>query len=139
MALGANLGNRSRQLALLRDLLQRDGVTIAAASEERLTRPVGVTNQPDFLNQVIRLRSPAPWEPQRWLRHTQAAEYDAGRRPTYRWGPRRADADILLLGEDGCLRHSDDALTVPHPSLPERPFFVEMLASLGLAAGATSS
>lgn len=132
MALGANLGNRTRQLALLRSLLQRDGVLLEAASGERVTRAVGVTAQPDFLNQVVRLRSPAPWTPQRWLQHTQAAERDAGRKPTYRWGPRRADADILLLGDDGSLHHSDDALTVPHPSLPDRPFFQEMLRELGL-------
>jgi 2-amino-4-hydroxy-6-hydroxymethyldihydropteridine diphosphokinase len=134
VALGANLGNRTRQLALLRDLLQRDGVAIEAASVERITRPVGVTTQPDFLNQVVRLRSPEPWEPRRWLQHTQAAEQAAGRRPTYRWGPRRADADILLLGADGDVQYSDDAITVPHPSLPERPFFQEMLADLGLPA-----
>ena len=103
---------------------------IEAASEERLTRPVGVTAQPDFLNQVVRLRAPEPWEPARWLAHTQRAEHDAGRRPTYRWGPRRADADILLLGERGEVRHSDGALTVPHPSLPDRPFFQEMLDQL---------
>lgn len=132
MALGANLGNRTRQLQLLRELLQRDGVRIEAASGERLTRPVGVTAQPDFLNQVVRLRSPSPWTPAQWLHHTQAAERDAGRKPTYRWGPRRADADILLFGSDGELRHSDDTLTVPHPSLPDRPFFVEMLRELGL-------
>jgi 2-amino-4-hydroxy-6-hydroxymethyldihydropteridine diphosphokinase len=135
VALGANLGNRTRQLALLRDLLQRDGVRIDAASMERLTRAVGVTNQPDFLNQVVGLRSPQPWEPQRWLAHTQRAEHDAGRRPTYRWGPRRADAAILLLGEDGGVRYSDASLTVPHPSLPDRPFFAELLAELGVATG----
>lgn len=134
MALGANLGNRTRQLALLRSLLQRDGVALEAASGERLTRPVGVTRQPDFLNQVVRLRSPVGWAPRRWLEHTQRAEVDAGRRPTYRWGPRRADADILLLGASGEVRYSDEAITVPHPSLPERPFFVEMLAELGVAS-----
>ena len=132
MALGANLGNRTRQLALLRDLLQRDGVVIEAASEERLTRAVGVTNQPDFLNQVVKLRAPAPWSPRRWLEHTQRAEHDAGRRPTYRWGPRRADADILLLSEDGAMRHSDETLTVPHPALPDRPFFQDMLEQIAL-------
>jgi 2-amino-4-hydroxy-6-hydroxymethyldihydropteridine diphosphokinase len=132
VALGANLGNRTRQLAVLRDLLQRDGVVIEAASEERLTRAVGVTNQPDFLNQVVKLRAPATWEPRRWLEHTQRAEHDAGRRPTYRWGPRRADADILLLGEDGTMRYSDDAMTVPHQALPDRPFFVDLLRSLGV-------
>lgn len=130
VALGANLGNRTRQLALVRSLLERDGVVLEAASEERLTRAVGVTAQPDFLNQVVKLRSPSPWEPRRWLAHTQRAEHDAGRRPTYRWGPRRADADILLLGEDGSVRYSDDALTVPHPALPDRPFFLEMLDQL---------
>jgi 2-amino-4-hydroxy-6-hydroxymethyldihydropteridine diphosphokinase len=93
---------------------------------------VGVTRQPDFLNQVVRLRSPEPWHPRRWLEHTQRAEYDAGRRPTYRWGPRRADADILLLGERGDLRYGDERLTVPHPSLPERPFFQQMLGEMGL-------
>ena len=133
VALGANLGNRTRQLALLRALLQRDGVVIEAASIERLTRAVGVTNQPDFLNQVVRLRSPEPWTPRSWLQHTQAAEWDAGRRPTYRWGPRRADADILLLGADGAVHYSDGTITVPHPSLPERPFFGELLAALGMA------
>jgi 2-amino-4-hydroxy-6-hydroxymethyldihydropteridine diphosphokinase len=131
VALGANIGNRTRQLALLRELLQRDGVRIEAASAERLTRPAGVVRQPDFLNQVVRLRSPAPWTPAQWLAHTQRAEQDAGRRPTYRWGPRRADADILLLGARGELHHHDAALTVPHPALPDRPFFGEMLAELG--------
>ena len=108
-------------------------MVLEAVSEERLTRAVGVTDQPDFLNQVVRLRSTQPWSPQRWLEHTRRAEHDAGRRPTYRWGPRRADADILLLGEDGALRVDDAALTVPHASLPERPFFVEMLRELGAA------
>ena len=103
---------------------------IEAESPEILTRAVGVTNQPDFLNQVVRLRSPEPWPPRRWLDHAQAAERDAGRRPTYRWGPRRADVDILLLGADGRLRHDDGALTVPHPALPDRPFLGALLAQL---------
>jgi 2-amino-4-hydroxy-6-hydroxymethyldihydropteridine diphosphokinase len=105
-------------------------VRLDAASPELLTRAVGVTNQPDFLNQVVRLRSPEPWEPRRWLEHTQRAEHDAGRRPTYRWGPRRADADILLLSADASFRVSDPAITVPHPSLPDRPFFAALLARI---------
>ena len=130
MALGANLGNRTAQLVLLRSLLQRDGVVLEAASSERLTRPVGVVRQPDFLNQVVRLRSPSRWEPARWLVHTQRAEWDAGRRPTYRWGPRRADADILLLGADRSLHVDIPGLTVPHPELKNRPFFQELLAEI---------
>ena len=131
VALGANLGHRGRALAALRELLARDGVTVDAASAEVLTRPVGVTAQPDFHNQVLRLRAPGEWTPARWLAHTEAAERDAGRRPTYRWGPRRADVDILLLGADGKVHVATDGLTVPHPEIGNRPFVQRLLAELG--------
>src|SRR6202035_1503860 len=80
VALGSNLGNRGQALAALRDHLTRDGVVIEAASSEILTRPIGVTGQGDFHNQLLRLRAPQPWPPQRWLAHARAAETAAGRR-----------------------------------------------------------
>ena len=131
VALGANLGHRGRALATLRELLGRDGVVVEAASSEILTRAVGVTAQPDFHNQVLRLRAPAAWSPDRWLQHTERAERDAGRRPTYHWGPRHADVDILLLGRDGELRVSGGRLTVPHPEVDNRAFLRRLLAELG--------
>lgn len=127
VALGSNLGNRGHALARLRELLATDGVRIEATSSEILTRPVGVTGQGDFHNQVLKLRSPEPWSPQRWLDHTRAAEISAGRRDTYRWGPRRADVDILLLGDDGDIQYSDAHLTVPHPEIGNRPFITRLL------------
>ena len=127
VALGSNLGNRGRALARLRELLASDGVTIEATSSEILTRPIGVTGQGDFHNQVLKLRTTEPWTPQRWLEHTQRAEQAAGRRPTYHWGPRRADVDILLLGEKGDLTYQDDHMTVPHPEIPNPPFITRLL------------
>ena len=67
VSLGTNVGHRGRNLSRLRDALATDGVTIVSASPEILTRPVGVTAQGDFHNQVVQLRSPAPWSPERWL------------------------------------------------------------------------
>ena len=67
VSLGTNLGHRGRNLARLRETLTEHGVVIVAASPEILTRPVGVTAQADFHNQVVRLRSPGPWTPRRWL------------------------------------------------------------------------
>ena len=130
VALGSNIGNRGRHLARLRELLTRDGVVVEAASTEVLTRPVGIRGQGDFHNQVLRLRSPEPWSPPRWLQHTRGAERGAGRRDSYHWGPRRADVDILLLGEDGGVAYSDGELTVPHPEMANRQFIDRLLAQL---------
>ena len=131
VALGSNLGHRGRALAALRDHLTANGVVIEAASNEILTRPIGVTGQADFHNQMLRLRAPEPWSPQRWLEHTRAAELAAGRRDTYHWGPRRADVDIILLGEDGDIEVNEPGLVVPHPEIANRPFIARLLKELG--------
>ena len=90
-----------------------------------------MTAQGDFHNQVVRLHSPDPWSPTRWLQHVQEAEIATGRRPTYRWGPRIADADILMLGEHGEIEVSEPGLTVPHPEIADRPFETALLAEAG--------
>jgi 2-amino-4-hydroxy-6-hydroxymethyldihydropteridine diphosphokinase len=131
VGLGSNIGHRGQNLARLRGALTASNVQIVAASPEILTRPVGVTRQGDFHNQVVRLRSPAPWEPRSWLAHCKTAEIAAGRRTTYRWGPRIADADILLLGEQGEIRVQESGLTVPHPELRNRPFERQLLGAAG--------
>lgn len=131
VGLGSNIGHRGRNLARLRDALTVGGVDIVALSPEILTRPIGVTAQGDFHNQVVHLRSPAAWQPRRWLTHCRAAEVAAGRRPTYRWGPRIADADILLLGVDGDIQVHEADLTVPHPELANRLFEQQLLVAAG--------
>jgi 2-amino-4-hydroxy-6-hydroxymethyldihydropteridine diphosphokinase len=132
IALGSNVGARGAALARLRAALQRDGLVIDAASSEILTRPVGVTRQAEFHNQVLRVRSPEPLSPLQWLAWCKAAELAAGRKETYRWGPRIADADILLLGKRGEITVNQPDLTVPHAQLRERPFLLRLLAELGL-------
>jgi 2-amino-4-hydroxy-6-hydroxymethyldihydropteridine diphosphokinase len=135
VALGANIGHRGRALACLRQSMIAGGVSLEMASPEILTRAVGVTNQGDFHNQVVLLRSPEPWTAARWLGLCNRAEEACGRRPTYRWGPRRADSDIVLLGREGeVVSHGDPV--VPHPELPRRDFWRRLIAQMdaGLAA-----
>jgi 2-amino-4-hydroxy-6-hydroxymethyldihydropteridine diphosphokinase len=130
VAIGSNVGNRGRALQRLRDALQQGGVRIERASIEIVTRPVGVTAQADFQNQLLVLRSPEPWSATHWLLHCKRAEQAAGRRETYRWGPRIADADIVLLGDDGSITVDEPELTVPHPGLATRPYLQRLLAEL---------
>ncbi|HEY2704248.1 MAG TPA: 2-amino-4-hydroxy-6-hydroxymethyldihydropteridine diphosphokinase [Candidatus Dormibacteraeota bacterium] len=130
VSLGANLGNRTAALRALRAGLASPPVHLEAASSVLLTRAVGVRRQPDFHNQVVRLRSDVPLAPAEWLGHCERAQRAAGRRPTYHWGPRRADADVLLLGERGEVAADHPGMCVPHPELGNRPFFCALLAEL---------
>ena len=138
IALGANVGNRGKALARLRNELTGRGLVIDAASSEILTRPVGVTRQADFHNQVLRVRSVKPLTPDAWLRLAKDAEVAAGRKPTYHWGPRRADADILLLGPAGDITVNEPDLVVPHPRIGERPFLMRLLSEIGMSAKGNS-
>ena len=131
VALGSNLGHRGRALASVRAALESDReVRITAASSEIVTLPVGVLAQPDFHNQVVRLEARGPLTATAWLERCHAAEAAAGRKPTIHWGPRRADADLLLLGPCGELRMDLPGLVVPHPALPDRPFLWRLLAEI---------
>ena len=129
IALGCNLGHRGRALACLRSALLAGGIVIEGASREILTLPIGVVAQGDFHNQVVLARGPRPWVAERWLEMCQAAEEACGRRPTYRWGPRRADADLILLGRHGEIAHRASP-TVPHPGLARRPFWHRLIAEI---------
>ena len=136
IALGCNIGHRGQALDCLRAGLLASGMRIEAASTEILTLPVGVIAQGDFHNQVLLARSPEPWPAERWLEVCLGAEVGCGRRPTYRWGPRRADADLILLGRHGEVM-SAGSPAVPHPGLPERPFWHRLIAEIDGAVAAS--
>jgi 2-amino-4-hydroxy-6-hydroxymethyldihydropteridine diphosphokinase len=84
-----------------------------------------VTDQPRFLNQVLEF----DWEgsARELLGTVKAVEHEVGRTPTYRWGPREIDVDILLLGDE---RIDEPDLHIPHPGLADREFVRVLLAEL---------
>lgn len=125
MGLGSNLDDRASNLASLREALAEAGLDITAASEIRETEPFGVTDQPPFLNQVVK----GVWSgsARALLVAAKAAEQRLGRKPGPRWGPRTADADILLFGDEVI---DEPGLQVPHPGITARRFVLEPLAEL---------
>ena len=130
LALGCNIGHRGRALACMRTALEERGLRIEAASTELWTRAVGVTSQPDFHNQVLKVRSPEALAAPAWLRTCKEVEVHCGRRFSYHWGPRAADVDIILLGESGEVVAEVDPV-VPHPEIAKRLFWQELLAEIG--------
>jgi 2-amino-4-hydroxy-6-hydroxymethyldihydropteridine diphosphokinase len=54
-------------------------------------------------------------------------EREMGRVPTYRWGPRLIDIDLLLYDD---VRTASPELMLPHPGILEREFVWRPLAEL---------
>jgi 2-amino-4-hydroxy-6-hydroxymethyldihydropteridine diphosphokinase len=126
VSLGANLGDCRRTFELARRAIaELPGTEISGFSAERETAPVGVVDQREFLNQVLKLST--NMEPVALLYALLDIERSLGRVRAERWGPRTIDLDILFYGP---LRLESPVLTVPHPELGNRPFFLEMVAEI---------
>ena len=122
LALGSNLGDRDRYLRDARAALEARGFRILRASSVDETEPVGVVDQPRFLNQV--LEAETELEPGALLNALKEVERRLGRTPGPRWGPREIDIDILTY-EDRLV--DEPGLKVPHPELERRPFLKKLL------------
>lgn len=125
LALGGNLGDRAAYLAATRDQLARHGIAVVRSSTVQETEPVGVLEQPRFLNQVLEVETEL--EPLPLLATIKRLEVEVGRRERQRWGPREIDIDILRYDER---KVDEPGLTIPHPELPNRPFLQTLLAEI---------
>ena len=126
LSLGSTLGDRLNWLRQALHLLSAtDGICLEQVSSGYETEPVGLTEQPTFLNIVVSIRTTL--EPEALLAACQAVETSLGRERKIRWGPRNIDIDILTYA--GC-RRSDARLTLPHPRMRERAFVMVPLREL---------
>ena len=127
VGLGGNLGDREETLRRAVALITAvEGVDLLAVSELRETDPVGVVDQPRFLNGALKVETML--SPEALLDALLRIERELGRtRGTERWGPRTVDLDLLLY-DDEIL--DEPGLHVPHPHLHERRFALQPLADL---------
>lgn len=132
IALGANMGDRVSTLRGACAAMEASGCSrILARSRLYETAPVGVTDQPQFLNAVVLLES--EFTAIELMEHLHAVERAAGRRrdiEVMRWGPRTLDLDIVLAGESGASVVSAGGLAIPHPRAFERLFVLVPLADV---------
>jgi 2-amino-4-hydroxy-6-hydroxymethyldihydropteridine diphosphokinase len=119
LALGANLGDRTRTLrAALAEIAATPGVRLVAVSSAYETDPVGgPPGQPPYLNAVAVADSEL--DPAALLARAHQVEAAHGRVRDVRWGPRTLDIDVLAVGE---LTSDEPELTLPHPRAHERGF-----------------
>ncbi len=129
LGIGGNLGDRRATMRSAVELI-RDVIDDVRVSSLYQTAAWGVTDQPSFLNAVVRGQTELP--PLDLLDAMQSIENQLGRVRTQHWGPRAIDIDILLYGSEVI---SEPRLTVPHSYMTQRGFVLRPLADL--AAGLT--
>lgn len=124
VGLGANLGDRAGQL---REAVRRLAaeLTIVTVSSLYETEPVGLREQPFFLNAVLRARTER--SAREVLEVLEGIERAMGRRRDVPMGPRTIDLD-LLLHDDAAVE--EPGLVLPHPRMTERRFVLEPLTEI---------
>ena len=151
IGLGANVGDAQQTLtAAVHALAALPGARLRGVSNLYRAKPVGVEDQPDFLNAVVALDVPSGPDPATGatalliaLKHL---ERSFGRRRRERWGPRELDLDLLVFGRARLAIERPSAaipataaidpntaerlLEVPHPSIRDRLFVLAPLADL---------
>jgi 2-amino-4-hydroxy-6-hydroxymethyldihydropteridine diphosphokinase len=126
VALGANLGNP--ELTVKAAIMALDSIPLTkrvATSSLYRTAPVGLKNQPDFVNAVVALETRLA--PQALLSELFAIEQEFGRERSVKNAPRTLDLDLLL--------HDDNTvdtplLVLPHPRMHQRAFVLAPLAEI---------
>jgi 2-amino-4-hydroxy-6-hydroxymethyldihydropteridine diphosphokinase len=126
IALGSNLGQREVFLAQARRAIAAlAGTRVLGQTDAEETAPIGPVAQGPFLNQMIAIETEL--SPRDLLTELQRIEVGAGRLRKERWGPRTLDLDIVLFEKQSV---REPGLTVPHPELSNRDFWLRELASL---------
>jgi 2-amino-4-hydroxy-6-hydroxymethyldihydropteridine diphosphokinase len=124
LGLGSNLGNRARNIYHALRLLG-SGVRLGKISSLYDTEPVGLVDQPHFLNLVC--CGETDLSPEALLDLAKTIEREMGREPGVRFGPRVIDVDILLFDD---LILSTPQLEIPHPRLHKRAFVLIPLSEV---------
>jgi 2-amino-4-hydroxy-6-hydroxymethyldihydropteridine diphosphokinase len=137
VGLGSNVGDARATLGqAVKALAKLPGVRLCGMSRLYRTKPVGVTDQPHFLNAAVALDVPAGPDPESGalalLAALKSLEAAFGRQQRDRWGPRELDLDLLVFGRHriGIERPNARWLEVPHPLAHERLFVLAPLADL---------
>jgi len=127
IGLGSNLSDPIEQVSTaLEELDAIHDTQLLMASSLYASKPMGPSDQPDYVNAVAKVSTKLP--PEALLSELQAIEQVHRRkRKDQRWGPRTLDLDIVLYGD---LQMDSKILQIPHYGVAEREFVLIPLQEL---------
>ena len=125
IALGGNLGDREQVLRAAASALAGcvEDITLSSFYD---TAPVGVGEQPTFLNAALTGRTTL--SAAALLERLLDIEREFGRERPYPGAPRTLDLDLVLYGD--AIIDAAPSLIVPHPRFRERRFVLDPLAEI---------
>ncbi len=126
ISIGTNIGERYANLQRAIELLmEKEGLEVIRVSSIYETAAVGFTDQADFLNIAVHVRTSS--SSCEMLKICQSVENELGRVREFRWWPRIIDLDILLYNHENI---ETESLLVPHPRMYERAFVLVPLIEI---------
>lgn len=125
VALGSNLEDRENNLKQAIEKVRVAGIVPVKVSAFIETEPYGVTDQPSFINAVMKVETDK--SPIELLRTLLAIEQNMGRIRKRHWGERNIDLDLIFY-EDVIM--TSEELTLPHPDMQNRVFVLLPMAEI---------
>jgi 2-amino-4-hydroxy-6-hydroxymethyldihydropteridine diphosphokinase len=126
IGLGSNLEDPQNQLRrAFADIDTLPDTRVAARSSLYRSAPLGLLDQPDFVNAVAKVATTLT--PQVLLQALLNIEHQHGRERTFRNAPRTLDLDVLLYDD---MQLHEHGLTIPHPQMHLRAFVLQPLLEI---------
>lgn len=126
IALGSNMGDREKYIKdAVKSLDEIRGCEVKQTSGLLETAPYGMTDQDDFLNACLELKTLLT--PEELLKELNRIESSAGRERKVHWGPRTLDLDIIFY-DDQIVQKKE--LCIPHVDMHRRKFVLEPLSQI---------
>ncbi|WP_291579849.1 2-amino-4-hydroxy-6-hydroxymethyldihydropteridine diphosphokinase [Clostridium sp. UBA6640] len=126
IAIGSNLGDKEKNIREALEIISNSNHTkINKIAKYYNTEPVGYTDQDEFLNTAIEIKTLL--NPKNLMKFLLEVEKSLKRERIIRWGPRTLDLDVIFYDD---LISSDEEVIIPHPRMEERLFVLNPLCDI---------
>ncbi|WP_291569173.1 MULTISPECIES: 2-amino-4-hydroxy-6-hydroxymethyldihydropteridine diphosphokinase [unclassified Clostridium] len=126
IAVGSNLGDKEKNIKDALEIINNSKHTkINKIANYYNTEPVGYTDQDEFLNTAIEVKTLLT--PQNLMKFLLDVEKSLKRERIIKYGPRTLDLDVIFYDD---LINSDEEIIIPHPRMEERLFVLNPLCDI---------
>ena len=126
IGIGSNIGDKEKNIEEAVENINKIKCTsVIKQSKNYNTKPVGYTDQDDFVNAAIEIKTLL--SPKELLDRLMEIEKELKRERIIKWGPRTIDLDVILYDD---LVTTDENIVIPHPRMHERLFVLKPLSDI---------